>query len=85
MKSLDNSIANALGITIPEPSTSKAPVENVSLKRPFNTEIIESATQSKQNKGTSAEEPDNRKSIKTGSKKEPTSDNNQRGNYDDLD
>ena len=82
---MDNSIANALGITIPEPSTSKAPVENVSLKRPFNTEIIESATQSNQNKGASAGEPDNKKSIKIGSKKEPTSDNNRGQNYDELD
>ena len=63
VKSLDNSLANALGITAPEPSTSKVPVENLSLKRPFNTENIESATQSNLNKGSSPEGSGNRKSI----------------------
>jgi hypothetical protein len=80
VKSLDNSIANAVGTEKADPSTLKAPIQKLPLKRPLISEASTSGTMK-----DPEEKPAKRKTTEVGSKNEPANYDNPRENYDDLD
>ena len=85
VKSLDNSIANALEINKIDPSTLKPPIHNLPLKRPLISDASTSGTQSTLSEGNPEDEPANKKITKVGSKNQSTNYPNPGENYDDLD
>lgn len=80
VKSLDNSIANAVGTEKADPSTLKAPIQKLPLKRPLISEASTSGTMK-----DPEEKPAKRKTTEVGIKNEPANYDNPRENYDDLD